>query len=957
MKLKAVPLFWESKQPKGAWKKDPSCLNQLDLKEFYKFNETLSLKKNHSLLTGKINNLFVLDIDCHKTENINDNLFIKTYGSDPKVWFEKFGALIVKTPSGGYHLYFQYTPAIRQGQDPESNIDTRTDGGLIVCPGSVLKKKKYTILHGDFDTLPQMSEELINFIHKIPYYDPTKKIHHQKPITITKTIVNKEGKKSIIIQEVLGCDQSLYHYDYPDDLLHNIIKNLPSEYQNTYDKYVIFTTALKQIGRKDIWAQYPKLNNPRGGDVEGQPHIDWMEGIWNNITGHRSILAMNHLLINSNYKDARTSLDYYKYKPILKNKLTPNYNIHREKLGYEFFDEINKKKYNVIKSDTGTGKTTSFKHFIKKNNKRKFISIVSRISLGLDQYETFNEFGIETDYYENVNFEPNNNYIVQIDSLLKLKWFQETGWLDDYDIFMDEFNSIIKHLFTSTTISKNGIRIPIMELLLDLLKGAKNVIMTDADISDQSLEFLEFINPEKDEINFIQNDYKHNQGKSSKEIFSYSELIDKMKKEDKFICACDEARSCHLIKEELKDEKILVIAGQGVNQNYNWNEYDKIIFSPKVIYGIDSTIERPVYCFYQESTIDPKDMLQQINRNRNITTLYYVFNRKKCRDTEFNTFQDAIDDSNDLLKICERNDYLTQEFHRVDPIFKKIFNQFKYNKDSYSSNPYAHFKNLLNERGFIDKTEFKQTDAKEVRKKLKEDKERQIELVNKDLQFVKEMNEYINLPEDEIINHKEIFLDRNFIHRFVNARHFLFEEYGEKYDGVKKEWIQDIKDDFERLTAHKSYMKNKIFEKQEFNLKKIKSSENQLIFLDKIKEELGVPERMKIEGIKTMNEEKAKLFLEEYKATFSDKSIYETNPLITEEGSQKLINKIYKKIFGDTPFTSSETSKNGKSIRTFQDGKHENMKYLNDVFKKTKTEYERKINEKYNPECKIDLDE
>ncbi len=945
MKLTSVELYWNSKNPRGAWKKDPSCLTNLNIENYYKLNPTLNLHKNHSILTGKKNNLTIVDIDCAKNEKITDNLFIKKFGTDPAVWAEKFGGLVVKTPSGGFHIYQGYDESIKHGQDAESNIDIRSEGGLIIAPGSVRDKKLYEVVAGSFEDMKsEFNPELRDFIHSIEYYDPTKKSAGKKAVLKPKKVKDGSGKE-VVVFEVLGCDQSLYIYDYPDELLDNIIQNLPDKFFNTYDGYLLFATAMKQIDRQDIYDKYPKLNNPRGGDVDCEEHKIWLLTLYEGITGHKTILAFNHILKESKYDGARTTLDYYKYKPTLENKIKPDKHIHSEKLGYEFLDNIDpaEGKYIVVKSDTGTGKTTSFKHHYKKTG-HKFISIVSRISLGLDQYETFNEFGIDARYYENENFEPDKRYIVQIDSLMKLKYFSDQGWIDDeYDLFMDEFNSIIKHLFTSETISKNGIRIPIMKLLVDLMRDARRVIMTDADISDQSLEFLNFVNIErkKTKIQFIKNDYKHNKGRPSKELFDYSEFVEQLKKEKKFICACDEARSCGLLKEELGDENILIIDAK-TTKRYDWNLYDKIIFSPKVIYGIDTTIKRPVYCFYKETTIDPKDMLQQINRNRNITTLYYFFTRKKCKDCVYNTLKDAEDESNDLLKMCEKNDYLNQEFSSVHPIFKKIFNQFKYNNDSYSTNPYAHFKVLLQERGFKDITKIRLTNEGKLKAKLKEDKERQVNLIHKDIPFVKTMNEYIGLPEEEIENHKEIFLDKNYIHRYITARNYLFDKFGEEFDPENKKWDQSYEDDIERLNNHKSHMKNKLFENQEFNMKKIRTTKSQLIFLDRLKEALNIPDRLKIEGLSVMSEEKAKDFYDEYKLTFTDRSKSTDNPLLDYHSSQSLVNKIYKKIFGSTPFSVQETSKDGKSIRTYQDGELENMKYLYDVYEKTRKHYEEK---------------
>ena len=942
MKYKAVELYYNSKNPKGRWKKDPeSCIVDLCLHTYYQHNNKLSIPKNYSLLTGKKNNISVIDIDCNKDDKLENNIFIKKFGSDPKKWNENLGAFVVSTPSGGFHLYFQYEETLKHGQDSESHIDIRNDGGLILSPGCIRDGKEYSILAGDTENMKKCPDEVVDFIHSIDYYNPNKNTKTKKK-TRVKKIKDKDGKNEIIIEEIIGCNQALYEYNFPDELLRNIIEGLDfKKYFESYSGWLIFSTAMKQIGRKDLWTEYSLSTTEKDYDEEQN------ERIWQGITGHKTMYAINHLLLNTSYKNARTSLDYFKLKPILKNKKKADIKINKNKLGYEYFHELVKhdKKFFVIKSDTGTGKTTSFKSFmnhpsIKERN--RFISIVSRVSLGLEQYETFNQEGIDCIWYENERFEPGDNYVIQVDSLLKLKYWNDVGETGGYVLFLDEFNSIIKHLFTSETLSKNGIRIPIMELLTDLIQEAKYVFMTDADISDQSLRFLDFVlGKQKDKMMYIENEYKHNNGKPAEELYDIDTLVRMMKTSKKWICPCDEARSCHLLKELIGDENILIIDSK-VNERYDWDKYDRIIFSPKVIYGLDSIMKRPVFCFYQESTIDPKDMLQQINRNRNITKLYYLFQRKKCREVDFNTLEDCIEDTNNLQKWCEKNDYLHQEISRVHPIFKEVFNELKYNKDCYTSNPYGHFKKLLIERGFKDTTKINQSNIKKTKELLKEDKQRLINQVNKDLPFVKKMNEYIGLPEDEIENHKEIFMDRNFIGNLIGLRRFIFDKHGEKYCPENKKWIDEYEDELQRFNDQKYEMKQTLYMKEEFNIKKIKSNQNKMIFIDTLRNELNIPDRLKITDFKLLSEEKANDYYEEYKAIYTDRSKKDDNPLLTEEGTQTFIGKLYKKTFGINPFNSKSSSKNGKTIRKYEDAELKDFSEYYDVYVKARKEYEKK---------------
>lgn len=961
--FKAIELFPNSKNPIKSWR-DVDNFIDLDIDDYIK-NRTSKCGKNYSLLTGKTNNLSIVDIDFKTPEEYDKHPFLKDFGADPKKWAERWGCPIVQTPSGGFHLYFNYDERIPTcasktkkncewvNTDLRGNSAKSPDGGLIISAGVIRDGKTYKMIEGHVNNRPSFPEELYDWCREVNLIGKT----NNKKEQLVRIKKIKNGNKHIIIEEVLGCDQSLYCYDFPDDLLHKIIKGLDKEeYFHTYQGYLLFTTAMKQIDRQDIWEEYPKLNNPVDGDVHSEGHKIWMLNCWDGITsGHKTYYAINKLLNETKYEQARTCLEYYKYKPLLENKRVPDKIINSKKLGYHFFtyliDEFPEKKYFVIKSDTGTGKTTSFKHYAKsfRINIRKFISIVSRISLGLEQYSCFNEFGLDTLYYEDNSYNPDENYVVQIDSLMKLKWMSDQGWTDGCVLFLDEFNSITKHLLTSDTLSQKGTRIPIMDLLIDLIKYAKYVICTDADISDPAIQFLDFCDSEK--VCYVKNEYQHNKDKPAEELYNIEKMVEMMKAQPKWICPCDEARSCHLLKEMIGDPNIIVIDSK-CNVRYDWDEHDRIIFSPKVIYGLDSVMERPVFCFYQESTIDAGDMLQQINRNRNITKLYYLFQRKKSKNSVFNTLQDCIEDTEDIQKWCEKNDYLHQEISRVHPLFKKIFNQYKYNKDCYNSNPFGHFIRLLDERGFKNKILPLQSNKRTTKELLKEDKARMIASVHKDLEYVKAKNEYIGLPEDQIENHKTIFCDNQFITRFTFLRKYIFENYEESFDPEKQRWENYIEDETERYVSHFENMKEELKLKDEFNIKKIKSGKNKLIYIEKVRNMLGLKDRLTINGFNVLDKAVADELYAEYKCVFTDRSKVKGNPFYTHLGTQQHISKMYKNVFGISPFDPFDTTKNGKKHRGYNDAE---LKDFNDkekhiayytIFKKARKQYEiKKIQE------------
>lgn len=91
---------------------------------------------NVGICTGEISNITVVDIDTGGDKVTPLDMFPKTY--------------TVKTPTGGYHLYYQYDPEIGQTANtfPQfPHVDIRNNGGYVVAPPShceYVKNKKRT---------------------------------------------------------------------------------------------------------------------------------------------------------------------------------------------------------------------------------------------------------------------------------------------------------------------------------------------------------------------------------------------------------------------------------------------------------------------------------------------------------------------------------------------------------------------------------------------------------------------------------------------------------------------------------------------------------------------------------------------------------------------------------------------------------------------------------------------
>ena len=103
---------------------------------------------NLGLVTGRINNLTVIDIDDPLIE-IDEAQ--ETYGES------KF---IVSTPRGGFHLYYQFNPNIKTSVRKMPGTDFRSEGGYVIFPGSFRAgtDKRYEIFKGDYSDLKSLSE-------------------------------------------------------------------------------------------------------------------------------------------------------------------------------------------------------------------------------------------------------------------------------------------------------------------------------------------------------------------------------------------------------------------------------------------------------------------------------------------------------------------------------------------------------------------------------------------------------------------------------------------------------------------------------------------------------------------------------------------------------------------------------------------------------------------------------
>ena len=88
--------------------------------------------------TGKLNGITVLDVD--RKNNVDGFASLERRGFD----LSTFEGPIVTTPTGGVHLYFKYTPDLRNSAGKLGpGLDVRNDGGYVIVAGEIIGQGRY----------------------------------------------------------------------------------------------------------------------------------------------------------------------------------------------------------------------------------------------------------------------------------------------------------------------------------------------------------------------------------------------------------------------------------------------------------------------------------------------------------------------------------------------------------------------------------------------------------------------------------------------------------------------------------------------------------------------------------------------------------------------------------------------------------------------------------------------
>ena len=225
--LPIVPVFNYTNKPVVPWKKEVNRIKDIkelkDQGEWFEYvNNKDEVKKGKitgsALLTGKISNIMVLDLDRNHGDGTKDGIkaykeLIDSLQLTEEEKKQVFDTFTVKTPNGGLHLYFKYIEGLKNDSNQDLSIDIRTDGGLIVAPGSLRKIgddiREYTVYKDNaiYDMPKTLFDKLTEYFGVNKAKGNKSKASNKKPGRPPKnkeyyTVTNEGGRDNAFIKHL-----------------------------------------------------------------------------------------------------------------------------------------------------------------------------------------------------------------------------------------------------------------------------------------------------------------------------------------------------------------------------------------------------------------------------------------------------------------------------------------------------------------------------------------------------------------------------------------------------------------------------------------------------------------------------------------------------------------------------------------------------------------------------------
>jgi len=237
-----------------------------------------------------------------------------------------------------------------------------------------------------------------------------------------------------------------------DDAVVKILNKLPNNFLDKYSDWIKVLSVMKKHNKLEIWNIWCKKSNKYNYERNMR--------FWNY---NKGVLDINYLIweLNKQGHDMEYIRRYKPYIPLTRNisgmkKITFNHPFVYDRsnktntYNYHHFEDHST---SIIKSCTGTGKTTAIanhmKTYMNTDKKAKLLSITTRTTLSYQHVLSFQLIGMKDYRAFTGNIYDTASITICLNSLSKLYLLDEEE-LNDYVIYLDEVSSFLELTHNNT---------------------------------------------------------------------------------------------------------------------------------------------------------------------------------------------------------------------------------------------------------------------------------------------------------------------------------------------------------------------------------------------------------------------------------------------------------------------------------------------------------------------------
>lgn len=557
----------------------------------------------------------------------------------------------------------------------------------------------------------------------------------QEAKKVTQRRMVKEGKENEIDKEDLDV---LLTTEYGMKFVESLANNLSMTRISTYDTWLKFIFLCRNYGWKDLAHKISKkdktgynekaVNKRLRETATGNPItiaslIKWSktdkpvehEKIWQD--RERDNLIMEKIICAETEKTFEDYADHTyeeKYVQVL------DYNAH---------DTF------IIKAATGTGKTETIIKTIRNivkddknaNSKLSITVLASRIVLAENIAGRFKARSADGDYtelnmnvytdIENKSGLKNERRLIQTPDSLSHMIDDEGRVIYPDILFIDEIESLYNYVITSGTLKER--RRLVFTILNAYIKNAKWVFLVDSNVTTKMCDYIKKLRGGKN-VQVIFNRKKTNETTYHlvpNDADWMGRLVQYVNDGKKVYVGSDSKAMTDQLEERFKSYKKVKVYNSDTDDeskkalgdvNKVWKEYDIVICSPTILYGVDFNQKHFDYIFgFYQATIEASSVYQQLNRVRETTSkeAYVYIDKRFTSSHPMPTTAEKIQKYLFRYSECNMNIITQLSLDETEPctlaenLFNELFIHFEIEKNKCTNDYIQQLATYLKEFG------------------------------------------------------------------------------------------------------------------------------------------------------------------------------------------------------------------------------------------------------------------